>query len=218
MLPRVYRRRIQCIGTWVRRSFRWVRRGGLLLGTPSQCRRLGPVTHVKRVIKVSRCSLVLFMWTKTRSEENGGDGETHDNIPNDIRVRSSLQVWEEQARKVCMESFISRDQLIRECQTRHEAPLLEPENRCKRAREEDSFYCSEGDDALAEGGFFVWDPGQGPLGFACDRSHRLDGVEELDALGGLANVCVDEEGVDFGVDVFAVCIMGKRERSERAKR
>merc|ERR1711957_835482 len=101
-----------------------------------------------------------------------------------------------------MQTFVSRDQFVGEGQAGHEASLLEPEDGRKRAREEDTLYGCESDNALAKGGLLVRDPGQSPLGFSGDGSHRLDGVEELDALGGLADVCIDEEGVDFGVDVF----------------
>lgn len=47
-----------------------------------------------------------------------------------FRMRSSLEVSEEQACKVGVETFISRDQFVGERQSRHEPSLLEPENGC----------------------------------------------------------------------------------------
>jgi len=41
-----------------------------------------------------------------------------------------LQVSEEQASKVGVQTLISRDQLVREGKTGHETSLLEPEDRC----------------------------------------------------------------------------------------
>lgn len=103
-----------------------------------------------------------------------------------------------------MQTFISRDEFVGEGQARHEASLLEPEDGSKRTREEDTLDGSECYDTFTKGGFLIGNPGERPFGFSCNGTHRLDGIEELDALGGFADVSVDEEGVDFGVDVFAV--------------
>ena len=43
----------------------------------------------------------------------------------------------------------------------------------------------------------------------------LDGVEKLVSLFGFSNVSIDEERVDFRVDVLPACIQGQRVRRER---
>jgi len=42
----------------------------------------------------------------------------------------------------------------------------------------------------------------GPVGLALDAGDSLDSIEEVFALGGLLDVCVNEKGVSFRVDVL----------------
>lgn len=44
--------------------------------------------------------------------------------------RVDLQVSEEQASKVGVQTLVTRDQLVGECETRHKTSLLEPEDGC----------------------------------------------------------------------------------------
>lgn len=50
-----------------------------------------------------------------------------------------------------MRSFIPADQLVGECQTRHEPALLQPEYSGERAGEEDTLDTGESDEANSEG-------------------------------------------------------------------
>lgn len=56
-----------------------------------------------------------------------------------------------QTGKVRMCPFIPADQFIRECQSGHETPLLQPEDGGEGAREEDAFDTCERDQADSEG-------------------------------------------------------------------
>ena len=130
-----------------------------------------------------------------------------------VWVRPPLQVREEQASEICVKTFVSADEFVGESQAGHQATLLEPEDGSERAREEDSLYSSKGNDTFAESRIFVGNPLQCPVCFSLDAWHCLDGVEETCPLCRLADVCVDEEGVYFGMDVFA-----GRERRRQSQR
>lgn len=109
-------------------------------------------------------------------------------------------------------------QLVGERQAGHEAALLEPKDGRKRAGEEDALDGGKGDEALAKGGLGVGDPGQRPVGLALDGRDcacasasgmmvvtartRLNRVEEVGAALRVADVRIDEEGVDLAVDVL----------------
>lgn len=109
---------------------------------------------------------------------------------------------EEQACKVGVETLITRDELVGECQSRHETTLLEPEDGGERSREEDTLDGSEGDQALGESRTLVRDPLEGPVGLLLDAGDGLDGVKEVGATGVVFDIGVDEEGVGLGVDVL----------------
>ena len=53
-------------------------------------------------------------------------------------VRVSLQMRKEQASKNSVHTLIATDELVRECETQHEATPFEPEDWCKGTREEDA--------------------------------------------------------------------------------
>jgi hypothetical protein len=125
---------------------------------------------------------------------------------------------EEEAGKVGVHALITRDQLVGERETGHEATLLEPEDGCERSTEEDTLDGSKGDETVGKGRVLVRDPSQGPVGLPldagdCSELERwlseskgcltvVNGVEQVVALLGLANVCVDEQRVCLGVDVL----------------
>ncbi len=75
---------------------------------------------------------------------------------------------EEEAGEVGVEALVARDELVGEGEAGHEAALLEPEDAGEGAGEEDAFDGGEGDEALGEGGGFVLDPFDGPVGFFAD--------------------------------------------------
>ena len=58
-----------------------------------------------------------------------------------------------------MQALVARDELVREGEPRHEAALLEPEERAEGAREEDALDRGEGHQPLAEARL-VPDPAQ----------------------------------------------------------
>ena len=68
------------------------------------------------------------------------------------------QVFEHDARKVTVKSFISGNQFIGEGETRHQPTLLHPEDSSKRAREENPFNSSK-----SHYSFCVWGTASHPL-------------------------------------------------------
>jgi hypothetical protein len=53
--------------------------------------------------------------------------------------------------KVSVKTLITRDKLVGESETRHEATLLEPEDGSESTAEENTLNSSEGNEALTEG-------------------------------------------------------------------
>ena len=51
--------------------------------------------------------------------------------------------------KITVEAFISADEFIGKTEARHEAIFLKPENSTERAREEDSFDSSKGNETCS---------------------------------------------------------------------
>ena len=127
-----------------------------------------------------------------------------DDASGGIRVRTVLEVTEdsEQTGKIGVHTLVTADELVRECQARHQASLLEPEYRCKGAREKDSLNGGEGYQTFSESRLLVGYPTYSPVGLALDAGDGLDSIEEVFVLGRLFGVCVDEEGICFGVDVL----------------
>jgi hypothetical protein len=129
-----------------------------------------------------------------------------------------LEHGEEETGKVGVHALITGDELVGECETGHEATLLEPEDGGERSAEEDTLDGSKGDETVGKGRVLVRDPSQGPVGLPLDAGDcsRLEGcsdacticltvvngVEQVVALLGLADVCVDEQRVCLRVDVL----------------
>lgn len=78
-----------------------------------------------------------------------------DDLKDGLGMRPLQQVTEEQARKVRVHTLITRDELVRERQTRHETTLLEPEDGGERPAEEDTLDGSERDETLSKRGALV---------------------------------------------------------------
>lgn len=100
------------------------------------------------------------------------DGNGIDNdVFNDLGAGTVVEVGEEQAGKVGVKTLVTRDEFVGEGQTRHQTTLLQPEDRGKRAREENTFDGSECDKALSKGGLFVRDPSQSPIGLLANAGN-----------------------------------------------
>lgn len=125
-----------------------------------------------------------------------------DDILDSLLAWAVLEVGEEKAGKVGVQTLVTGDELVGEGKTGHETALLEPEDGGKGAREEDTLNGGKGHQALSEGRVFVLNPPDGPVGLLLDTWDGLDGVEEVGFLGLLLDVCIDEEGVCLGVDVL----------------
>lgn len=130
-----------------------------------------------------------------------GDGIA-DDVLDELLAGSVVEVREQKAGKVGVETLITGDELVGEGETRHEAALLEPEYGGESTTEEDTLNSSEGNKALGEGGILVGDPPKGPVGLLADAGNGVDGIEEVGALRWLLDVGINEKGVGLGVDVL----------------
>jgi hypothetical protein len=86
-----------------------------------------------------------------------------DDVLNDLLTWTSVEVGEEQAGKVGVKTLVTRNQLVGESQTGHQATLLQPENGSEGTREENSLDSREGNESLGEGRLLIGDPAQGPV-------------------------------------------------------
>lgn len=102
-----------------------------------------------------------------------GNGVNND-VLNNLGARTVVEVGEEQAGKVGVKTLVTRDEFVGESQTRHQTTLLQPEDRGKRAREEDTLNGSECDKALSKGGLLVRDPAQSPVGLLANAGNYAD--------------------------------------------
>lgn len=91
-----------------------------------------------------------------------------DDVLHGLLARAVVQVGEEQAGEIGVHAFVAGDELVGEGEAGHEAAFLEPEDGGEGAAEEDAFDGGEGDEALCEGGVFVGDPFEGPVGLFAD--------------------------------------------------
>mmetsp|Transcript_34635 Transcript_34635/g.81775 ORF Transcript_34635/g.81775 Transcript_34635/m.81775 type:complete len:360 (-) Transcript_34635:14-1093(-) len=107
----------------------------------------------------------------------------------------------QQAREVAVHALVARDQLVREGEPRHEAALLEPEDRAERAREEDALHRRERHQPLREARR-LRDPLQRPVGLLPHARHGLQRVEQPLLLDRVLDVRVDQQAVRLGVDVL----------------
>ena len=75
---------------------------------------------------------------------------------------------EEEAGEVGVEAFVAGDELVGEGEAGHEAAFFEPEDGGEGAGEKDALDGGKGDETLGEGGGFVLDPFDGPVGLFAD--------------------------------------------------
>jgi hypothetical protein len=125
-----------------------------------------------------------------------------DDAADGVGVGTLAKVREEEASKVGVHTLITRDELVRERETRHQSALLQPEDRRKRPGEEDALDRGECNQPLSECRASVRDPSQGPVRLALDAWDCLDGIEQELALRLVLDIRVDEERVCLGVYVL----------------
>mmetsp|Transcript_45801 Transcript_45801/g.109054 ORF Transcript_45801/g.109054 Transcript_45801/m.109054 type:complete len:200 (+) Transcript_45801:226-825(+) len=126
---------------------------------------------------------------------------TADDRVNNILRQLVLQLLVNQAGKVSVQSFISRNQFIGERKARHETALLQPVDGAKGAAEENTFHSCESNHALGEA-ILPLDPLHCPLCLLCYRRHCFNGVENTLPLLRILDVLLDQQRVCLGVDVF----------------
>lgn len=124
---------------------------------------------------------VLLHEVRVHAEQGTGEGLSEellldlDGINNDVLdellVGAVLEVGEQEAREVGVETFVTGDELIGEGKAGHEATLLEPENGGKGTAEEDTLDGSEGNETLSEGGLAVSNPAESPVGLLADAGN-----------------------------------------------
>lgn len=146
-------------------------------------------------------------------DDNEGDRRTSqelllnlDSLPNDtlngLGVRPSPEVGEQQAGEIGVQTLVTRDELVGECQSRHQAALLEPKDGRKRAREKDTLDGGKRNQALGKGRTLVRDPLERPVGLFLDAGDGVDRLEQVGPAVRVFNVGVDEERVGFRVNVL----------------
>ena len=108
----------------------------------------------------------------------------------------------QQTGKVAVQPFVSTDEFVAEAETRHEPSLFQPEYSTKRAREEDAFDSSKGDYAFGKTGIGGVTPFESPACFTLNAWYCVYGMEQMQFLCGVFDICVNEQGVCFAVDIF----------------
>lgn len=88
-----------------------------------------------------------------------------------------LQLRLQQASEVCVQAFVSGDQLVGKCEARHQTSLLQPEYRAERSAEENALNSSECYKSSCEFISVVY-LFKSPLGFLLNRVEVGDGFEQ----------------------------------------
>lgn len=88
----------------------------------------------------------------------------NDDVLDDLLAGAVVEMREQKASEVSVETLVTRDQFVGEGETRHHATLLQPEDRSERSREENTLNSSEGHQTLGEGRLLILDPFDGPVG------------------------------------------------------
>lgn len=82
-----------------------------------------------------------------------------------------VEMGEEETREVGMETLVTRDELVGECQAWHKTTLLEPEDGRERSAEEDTLDGCECDEPLSKGRVLILDPLDSPVGLFPDAGN-----------------------------------------------
>jgi hypothetical protein len=124
-----------------------------------------------------------------------------DNGVNFLVGQFVVQVLVDETCEVGVHALISRDELIGEGQTGHQASLFEPEDRTEAATEENALDACECHKSLCEGAL-ISNPFQGPLSFLSYRRNVLNGIQQKVFLGKVRNVSVNDERICLRVNVL----------------
>lgn len=101
-----------------------------------------------------------------------------------------------------MQTFVTRNQFVRERQTGHHSATLQPEDRRKAAAKENTLDGRKGDYAFAEIRRFAADPLERPVGLLLNARQRFDRVEQEVAFVRIGDVRLDEQTVHFRVNIL----------------
>lgn len=112
-----------------------------------------------------------------------------------------LQQAVQQTSEIAVQTLISRDQLIRKRQSRHEAALLQPEYRAEAAGKENPLHTRKRDQPFSKGLRAV-DPAERPIGLLLDAGDGLNRAEEVALLVGVLDVGLEQERVHLRMDVL----------------
>src|SRR6056300_353454 len=109
--------------------------------------------------------------------------------------------------KLLVETFIPRDEFIREAETRHETSLLQPVDRTERTTEEDTLNTRKCKEALSKRARLV-KPFHSPLRLLLNARHCLNGFKELLLLSTILNVFVNQLGIGLTVYHLVMALIG----------
>ena len=122
-------------------------------------------------------------------------------ITKNLRIRLLGLLMVESHREERVKSFIPRDELIAERESRKKTPLLEPEDGTECTAEEDTFDRCKGCQTGGKVGIRL-NPLQGPLGLLSNAWNRLDGVKEVILFGLILDLGINQQGLRFRMDAF----------------
>ena len=135
-------------------------------------------------------------------------------ITKNLRIGLLGLLMVESHREERVKSFIARDELIAERESRKKTPLLEPEDGTERTAEEDTFDRCKGCQTGGKVGIRL-NPLQGPFSFLGNAWNRLDGVKEVILLGLVLDLGINQERLRFGMDAFHGILETLEETSHR---
>merc|ERR1712142_716561 len=119
-----------------------------------------------------------------------------------ILARLVNQVFEHEAGKVSVKSFVPGNKFIAEGQTRHKSTFLQPEYSCERSREENALHRGKSNDTLGVGGVLSIDPFESPIGFLLDCWNSFYGIKQFFFLSIVSDVRINQQTVHFAVNIF----------------
>merc|ERR1719162_290927 len=112
-----------------------------------------------------------------------------------------LELPVEQARELGVQALVPGDELVRECQARHQPALLQPIDRTERTAEQDTLHSRKGHEPLGETGLGAH-PLHCPVRLLLDRWHGVDRIEDHLLFSRVPDVLLDQERVRLGMDVL----------------
>merc|ERR1712046_252986 len=113
-------------------------------------------------------------------------------IVNHILWERVLQHTVKQARELCVQALVTRNEFVGEREAWHEAALLQPIDSAEGTTEENALHSGERDDAFSETVLSVH-PLHCPFRLFCNWRHRVDRVEHAVFLCWILDVLFDEK-------------------------